>query len=244
MSQPRILVVEDEEDIRRLVCALIRRAGMDAVEAADGRQGLRTFFDLRPDLVVLDVSLPEVDGLEVLDRIRILSDVPVLVLTARAGELDKVRVLKAGADDYITKPFGRQELIARIEAILRRSAARVGGSDEVLSDSLVELDFAQARVTVAGKAISLTPLEFKLLAALVRHPNKVMGHRRLLDLVWENPSDHQRDRVKLYVGYVRRKLREAADVDPIETVRGFGYRYAPPSKRKRQRPPRESRTGR
>jgi DNA-binding response OmpR family regulator len=226
MTSGRVLVVEDDEDVRALVRTVLERAGMNVIEAADGREGLRKFYEMKPRLVVLDVRMPELDGWEVLKRIRELSQVPVLMLTVDASELDKVRGLRQGADDYVTKPFGHQELIARIEAILRR-AGETGSEGEVHSDDLLEIDFPQRRVTVLGQEVDLTPTEFKLLAVLARHPNQVLSSDQLLEMVWGDSFDRSRDQVKLYVGYLRRKLRDAAGVNPIETVRGFGYRYQP-----------------
>jgi DNA-binding response OmpR family regulator len=175
---------------------------------------------------VLDVAMAGLDGIKTLERIRVLSDVPVLMLTAKGAELDKVHALRSGADDYVTKPFGRQELVARVEALLRRPVRDDGSDHEVMSDPLLTIDFSQARVTVSGKEISLTPLEFRLLAAFVRHPNQVLKQEQLSELVW-GASGASRDQVKLYVGYLRRKLRDAAGVEPVQTVRGFGYRYRP-----------------
>ncbi len=226
MTSGRVLVVEDDEDVRALVRTVLERAGMNVIEAADGREGLRKFYEMKPRLVVLDVRMPELDGWEVLKRIRELSQVPVLMLTVDASELDKVRGLRQGADDYVTKPFGHQELIARIEAILRR-AGETGSEGEVHSDDLLEIDFPQRRVTVLGQEVDLTPKEFKLLAVLARHPNQVLSSDQLLEMVWGDSFDRSRDQVKLYVGYLRRKLRDATGVNPIETVRGFGYRYQP-----------------
>jgi DNA-binding response OmpR family regulator len=230
MSPPatpaQVLVVDDDDDLRNMVSTLLQRAGMSTIQAASGDEGLRKFFASRPDLVVLDVSMPGMDGLQVLERIRDLSDVPVLLLTARGVELEKVRGLKAGADDYVTKPFGRQELAARVEALLRRRAESETGP-EVLSDGLIEVDFAQAKALVGGRELSLTPLEFRLLAAFVRNPNQVLSQDQLLQVAWGSSSNASREQVKLYVGYLRRKLREAAGVEPLQTVRGFGYRYNP-----------------
>jgi DNA-binding response OmpR family regulator len=230
MSPPatpaQVLIVDDDDDLRGMVAKLLQRAGMGTVEAANGNEGLREFFARRPDLVVLDVSMPGMDGFEVLERIRDLSDVPVLLLTARGVEMEKVRGLKSGADDYVTKPFGRQELAARIEALLRRRGD-AAAAPEVLSDELVEVDFAQAKASVRGRELSLTPLEFRLLAAFVRHPNQVLSQDQLLEHAWSTSSNASREQVKLYVGYLRRKLREAAEAEPLETVRGFGYRYSP-----------------
>jgi DNA-binding response OmpR family regulator len=170
--------------------------------------------------------MPVLDGWQTLERIRHLSDVPVMMLTARDGELEKVRGLKAGADDYVTKPFGRQELVARVEALLRRAGDR-GPEMVAYDDGLVRIDFAEARVLVDGNEVSLTPLEFKLLATFVRHPNQVLSRDQLLELVWEQALGGPTDQVKVYVGYLRRKLAQATSRAPIETVRGFGYRYRP-----------------
>ena len=221
----RVLVVDDDEDIRQLLRELLERAGYAVDAAENGRAGLRLLFTNSPSLVILDVSMPELDGYQTLERIRDLSDVPVLMLTARSQELQKVRGLTAGADDYVAKPFGRQELLARVQALLRRS----GGKVEVLEayeDDFLRIDYAQRLVTAAGRDVQLTPLEFKLLSTLVQHANQVLSRDQLLELVWGDPYGISGDQVKLYVGYLRRKLRPEASGDtPIETVRGFGYRY-------------------
>jgi DNA-binding response OmpR family regulator len=222
-----VLVVDDDADIRGLLRELLERQGYQVTEAANGREGLRALYASPPDVVLLDVSMPELDGWETLERIRDVSEVPVAMLTARAAELEKVRGLKAGADDYITKPFGRQEVLARIEAMLRRGGDR-GPSQDTYADELLTVDFAQRRVEVRGSDVQLTPLEFRLLAAFVRHPGQLLSHDQLLDLVWGDSFASSRDQVKLYVGYLRRKLKAADEsAEPIETVRGFGYRYRP-----------------
>jgi DNA-binding response OmpR family regulator len=224
-ARPRVLVVDDDPDIRILLRELLERAGFAVDEAEDGRIALRRFHAAPPALVILDVTMPEFDGYQTLERIRDLSDAPVLMLTARSQELEKVRGLTAGADDYVAKPFGRQELLARVQALLRRS----GGKTEVLetySDDFLQLDFAQRRVSVHGQPVQLTPLEFKLLAAFVRNPGQVLSRDQLLEIVWGDPYGVSGDQVKLYVGYLRRKLLPETPADaPIETVRGFGYRY-------------------
>ena len=224
-ARPRVLVVDDDEDIRVLLRELLERAGFGVDEAADGRMALRRFHAAPPALVILDVAMPELDGYQTLERIRDLSDAPVLMLTARTQEMEKVRGLTAGADDYVAKPFGRQELLARVQALLRRS----GGRTEVLeayADEFVEVDFAQRRVTVRGDEVRLTPLEFKLLAAFIRHQDQVLSRDQLLELVWGDPYGVSVDQVKLYVGYLRKKLLpDDPGGVPIETVRGFGYRY-------------------
>jgi DNA-binding response OmpR family regulator len=225
MNRYRILVVDDDPDIRLLLRELLERTGYDVDEAADGRAALRSFFENPPSLVILDVTMPDMDGFQVLERLRDLSDVPVLMLTARSQELEKVRGLGAGADDYVAKPFGRQELLARLQALLRRS----GGKTEVVeayADETLEIDFAQRRVVMEGRDVQLTPLEFKLLAAFVQNPGQVLSRGQLLEIVWGDPYGVSGDQVKLYVGYLRRKLvPDAPETAPIETVRGFGYRY-------------------
>jgi len=225
MSARRVLVVDDHGDVRDLLGELLGRAGYRVETAANGRDGLRALYAATPDLVLLDVSMPELDGWKTLERIREVTDTPVVMLTARASELEKVRALKAGADDYVTKPFGRQELLARLEAVLRRSAGRPT-TREVYEDGLLTVDFAQRAVTVEGSAVSLTPTEFRLLTAFVDHPNQVLSRDQLIELAWDDTRGASPGQVKLYVGYLRRKLGIGGQ-GPIETVRGFGYRYRP-----------------
>src|ERR1700681_1955709 len=224
-ARPRVLVVDDDEDIRTLVRELLERAGYTVDEAEDGRTALRHLFETPPALVILDVTMPEMDGYQTLERIRDLSDVPVIMLTARTQELERVRGLSSGADDYVPKPFGRQELLARVQALLRRS----GGKAEVnesYHDGFVEIDYPQRRVVVDDREVQLTPLEFKLLSVFVQHPSQVLSRDQLLELVWGDPYGVSGDQVKLYVGYLRKKLvPDSPDTTPIETVRGFGYRY-------------------
>jgi DNA-binding response OmpR family regulator len=229
MNESRILVIDDDDDIRGLVRTLLERLGAEIKEASNGRDGLREFHSWRPDLVVLDVSMPELDGWNVLERLRDMSEVPVLMLTARGDELERVRGLQAGADDYVVKPFGKQELVARVQALLRR-AQRGGPAEEsessTYADAYLQIDWAQARVSVGDREVQLTPLEFRLLSTFVRNPRQVLSRDQLLELVWGDAFGVGGDQVKLYVGYLRRKLGDDA---PIETVRGFGYKYQPPS---------------
>ena len=231
MSELRLLVVDDDDDIRTLVATLLERTGATVRQAPNGREGLREFHAWRPDLVVLDVSMPELDGWNVLDRIRDMSAVPVLMLTARGDELERVRGLQAGADDYVVKPFGKQELVARVQALLRR-AAQGAPTDEQDSyaDAYLSIDWGQRRVLVGEREVQLTPLEFRLLSTFVRNPRLVLSREQLLDLVWGDAYGVGGDQVKLYIGYLRRKLEpDPGNTVPIETVRGFGYRYTAPS---------------
>src|SRR5207237_1773908 len=147
MSDPRVLVIDDDEDIRGLVRALLERSGATVRDAPNGKEGLREFHTWRPDLVILDVSMPELDGWNVLERIRDMSDVPVMMLTARNDELERVRGLQAGADDYVAKPFGKQELVARVQALLRRAGPQAAEQQEHYADDHLTIDFAQRAVT-------------------------------------------------------------------------------------------------
>src|SRR5215467_10179504 len=227
MVGARILVVDDDDDIRGLVRALLERAGHDIIDAPDGRAGMRELYSGSPDLVILDVAMPGLDGWATLERIREVSDVPVLMLTARDAELERVRGLRGGADDYVVKPFGRQELVARVDVLLRRP--RSGEAQEAYADARLSISFAQRAVRYDEREVVLTPLEYKLLSAFVRHPNQVLNHDQLRELVWGDKLDTSRDEVKLYVGYLRKKLApDAPRSTPIQTVRGFGYRYRPP----------------
>jgi DNA-binding response OmpR family regulator len=228
----RVLVIEDDQDISLGISTVLSRNGLDVASSADGRQGLRAFHLARPqpfDLVVLDIGLPSMDGWAVLERIRDLSDVPVLILTAHGNEGDKVRGLHGGADDYLTKPFGNRELAARVEALLRRPRAQARPAD-VYDDGRLRVSLDLREVSVAGTQVGLTPTEFRLLAALVRHPGQVLNPDQLLELAWNDPLGVGPDRVKFGVMRLRRKLGQAPGQPgaSIEAVRGFGYRYVPP----------------
>ncbi len=224
MSRESILVVDDEEDIRILLGELLGRAGYQVAAAANGQEALRLLFAKPPALVLLDVAMPELDGWATLSRIREVSDVPVIMVTARGEELERVRGLQAGADDYVTKPFGRQELLARIEALLRRTKTREP-TREHYADGFLEIDYPNRAVKVRGEDVKLTPLEFRLLGAFVDNPNQVLSRDQLLELVWGDRRGVLAEQVKIYVGYLRKKLGIAENEGPIETVRGFGYRY-------------------
>ena len=229
MTRGRVLAIDDEEDLLALVGDLLGRAGFAVTLAPGSDEGLAALqAGLDPDLVILDISMPGLDGFGVLERIRAASDVPVLMLTARTSELEKVRALRSGADDYVAKPFGRQELLARVEALLRRAGDR-SVVDDIYEDGLLRIDFLQRRVEINGAEVGLTQLEFRLLSALVRHHEQALGHDQLLELVWRSAYGISQEEVRTYVSYLRRKLRNAGVADdPIETIRGFGYRYRSP----------------
>jgi DNA-binding response OmpR family regulator len=224
-----VLVIEDEEDIRQLLRTMLEREGFSVAESASGRDGVRQFHQSHPDLVILDVGLPDLDGWQVLERIRDMSDVPVLMLTALSTERDKVRGLNAGADDYLTKPFSRVELLARIQAISRRQVQR-NDPVTVFEDTHVKVDFAHQEVTIEAAVIVLTHTEYRLLATLVRHQGQVLSSDQLIELAWDDPSGLAPSRVKYAVLRLRRKLGWEDETSPIETVRGFGYRYRAPAR--------------
>ena len=226
----KILVIDDEDDIRLVVTTRLERAGYTTVVASDGREGLRHFYNDKPDLVVLDIAMPEMDGWQVLERIREVSNLPVLMLTAAAQERDKVRGLRGGADDYITKPFSGEEFLARIEAALRRATASSEISEiSVYQDSEVTIDYPKHEVSVRGQLVELTPTEFRLLGALTENAGRVLSQDQLLDRVWGQDYVESADVVRLYIGYLRRKIeRDSSRPKLIETSRGFGYRYRKP----------------
>jgi DNA-binding response OmpR family regulator len=230
----RVLVVDDDELVRAVLRRVLETSGAAVREAETGEDGLRALYDGRPDVVVLDIGLPGLDGWQVLERIRQLTDVPVVMLSARDDELEKVRALRAGADDYVTKPFGGPELVARLQAHLRRARprGRAGSSGDELRpyrDGALAVDFVHAEATVDDRPVALTPREFRLLAALVGQAGRTLSAEQLLELAWDDPAGDPR-RVKVYVGYLRGKLAEAGlEPSPVETVRGFGYRYRPPA---------------
>jgi DNA-binding response OmpR family regulator len=225
MSKRHILLVDDEDDLRRIVRRFLEIDGYSVTESMNGHAALQELQRRPPDLVLLDILMPGIDGWTVLERIRDVSDVPVLILSARAAEVDKVRGLHAGADDYVTKPFGRHEVLARVSALLRRARPTTSVAD-AYADAFLTMDFGQGCAEVAGRGeLRLTPIEFRLLAELVRHANQIVSQDRLLEAVWGDHTGLYRDQVKLRISDLRRKLRQPADLSCIETVRGFGYRY-------------------
>jgi DNA-binding response OmpR family regulator len=227
----RVLVVEDDPDIWRTLQILLERSMIEASWAGDGPSGLRLYQSWRPDLVVLDIGLPGVDGWDVLDRIRQHGDTPVLVLTARGLDLDKARGLRSGADGYLTKPFGNDELVARVQGLLRRGPEDGSAAETrhgpIYDDGHLRVDLIGGTATVDGVSLALTPIELRLLASLVRHPGEVMSPAQLLEQAWRDPTGTGLAKVKSTVLSLRRKLGDT-DIDgTIETVRGFGYRYRP-----------------
>jgi DNA-binding response OmpR family regulator len=223
-----VLVIDDSETLRASVSERLERSGYTVASATNGREGLRRLYETKPDVVLLDVVMPELDGWKTLELIRDVSDVPVIMLTSRDTELERVRGLRSGADDYMGKPFSQAELSARIEAVLRRAGEKTEAKERY-EDGAVCIDFTKREVTVRGGPVSLTPLEFRLLAVLTEHAGQVLSRQQLIDLVWGRNYESSGDPVKIYIGYLRRKI-EADHKAPelVETVRGFGYRYKKP----------------
>jgi two-component system, OmpR family, KDP operon response regulator KdpE len=220
----RILVIDDEPQITRVLRAALSAQAYDVRTANDPEEGIRTFKEWSPDLVITDLMMPGLSGVEVTRAIRAHGATPVLVLSVREHERSKVEALDAGADDYVTKPFGIQELLARVRAHLRRAPERTTAAIEV-GDFVV--DSGNHSVTLQGKLIHLTPKEFDLLLHLARHAGKVMTHRALLTAVWGAQSAHQPEYLRVFVGQVRKKLEGETGKQYIQTEPWVGYRFVP-----------------
>ena len=227
----KILVVEDEEGIRVFLTTRLGRAGYEVVEAVNGLEGLQKFYSDRPDIVILDIAMPAMDGWQTLQRIREVSTVPVLMLTAATQEHEKIRGLDGGADDYITKPFSGDELLARVAAVLRRTGQPVKELEtNVYNDAELSIDFQRHEVFVRGEPVVFSATEFRLLSTLTSNEGNVLSQERLLDLVWGQDYEDSLNIVRLYINYLRQKIEiEPSKPKLIETVRGFGYRYRAPN---------------
>ena len=223
----RVLVVEAEQQPLALMERVLRRHGHEPLSARSGAEALRLLYSERPDLIVLDLDLPDMEGRALLERMRAASGVPIMIVAESAAEDDAVTALRAGADDFVTKPYGTQEVLARVDALLRR-ARPAAGPPLTYADPLLEIDFGSLDVRIAGESVALTALELRVLATFVEHRGRILSAEQILGLVWDDPHA-PRDRVKLYVGYLREKFRDRGVESPIETVRGFGYRYRPPA---------------
>ena len=225
LSSARVLVVDDERPIRAVVRGFLEREGMLVAEAADGPAAVDQVHSFAPDIIVLDIMLPGFDGLEVLRQVRAFADPLVIFLTARTEEVDRIVGLKVGGDDYLTKPFSPGELVARVEALLRRRRPAPVDHPTVIRAGDLEIDRARRTVTVAGAPVELTTLEFEVLEALGRDPGVVLTRQQLLDVVWGVDFVGDEHVLEVHVGNVRRKLGDdAASPRFVETVRGVGYR--------------------
>ena len=226
-SPLRVLAVDDEFSITELLSMALRYEGWDVRTAGDGLAAVRAARDFRPDAVVLDMMLPDLDGLEVLRRLRADGgDVPVLFLTAKDAVEDRVAGLTAGGDDYVTKPFSLEEVVARLRALVRRTAVLVGDSDSVLTVGDLTLDEDSHEVRRGGRTVQLTATEYELLRYLMRNPRRVLSKAQILDRVWNYDFGGQANVVELYISYLRKKI-DAGREPMIHTMRGAGYVLKP-----------------
>jgi two-component system KDP operon response regulator KdpE len=225
---PKVLLIEDEKQIRRFVRAAVEEEGCLVFEADTMARGLVEAGLCKPDLLVLDLGLPDGNGIDLIRDVRGWSDVPILILSARSQERDKITALDAGADDYLTKPFGVGELRARVRALLRRRSRNGELASPTIEFGNVAIDFSRRLVTRAGQTVHLTPIEYRLLSTLLSHPGKVMTQRNLLREIWGPSYVESSHYLRVYVGHLRHKLEE----DPTQprhflTETGVGYRFQP-----------------
>jgi len=226
-NENKILVVDDEPRMVQLITMNLKLEGFQVISAANGYQALDKVTHEMPDLVLLDIMMPDMDGFETLQKVREISSVPVIFLSVKGEELDRVRGLDLGADDYITKPFSPRELISRIKAVLRRTEPEASNrKSEIIVDNELKIDFDHRRVFIRGKEIRLRPTEYRLLYQLVSNPGKLLTHETLLSRVWGPEYRDEDQYVRLYITYLRQKL----EADPknskyILSERGLGYRF-------------------
>jgi two-component system, OmpR family, KDP operon response regulator KdpE len=229
-EQSRILVVDDEPQLTRVLCTGLKSHGYDVRAAADGLAGFEAYTDWHPDLVITDLAMPNVDGLELTRRLRAISQVPIIVLSAKGEEKTKVDALDLGADDFVTKPFGIDELLARVRASLRRAKAPATNetTQTILEAGDFHVDLETREVTVHGKPVHLTPKEFDLLLYFIRHSGKVLTHRTLLAALWGGNYVEQNEYLRVFVGNLRKKLEpEVTTPRYILTEPWIGYRFDP-----------------
>ncbi len=225
---PRILLVDDEHSVQKLLSSALRKDGYEVVAALDGRAALDRVADSAFDLIVLDLTLPKIDGFEVCRQVRATSSVPIIMLTAKVEEIDKVLGLEIGADDYITKPFSMREFRSRVKAVLRRSQlARVEETaQEALEDGELRIDFDRREVTIDSEAVRLTYVEFEILAALARNPGRVYSRQTLLERVWGDSAYRDPRTVDVHIRHLREKLEhDPKTPELVQTMRGVGYRF-------------------
>jgi DNA-binding response OmpR family regulator len=227
LDRRRILVVDDEERMVRFIRMNLEHDGFQVSEAFNGKQAVQRLRDVNPDLILLDVMMPDLDGFEVLEMVREISNVPVIMLTAKGEEDDRVRGLEKGADDYITKPFSPRELVSRVRAVLRRTEGATGSMHGLIEvDDRLKIDFDRREVWLEGKIVKLRPTEYRLLFHLVQNAGWVVSHDQLLAKVWGYEYRDEPHYVRLYINYLRQKLeKDAANPIYILTERGVGYRF-------------------
>jgi two-component system KDP operon response regulator KdpE len=229
-EQPRILVVDDEPQLTRVLRTGLKSRGYDVRAAADGLAGFEAFNDWHPDLVITDLAMPNVDGLELCRRLRAISQVPIIVLSAKGEEKTKVEALDLGADDFVTKPFGIDELLARVRASLRRANAPASSETtrSIFDSGDFHVDLEAREITVRGKPIHLTPKEFDLLVYFIKRPGKVLTHRTLLAALWGGNYVEQNEYLRVFVGNLRKKIEsDSASPRYILTEPWIGYRFDP-----------------
>ncbi|WP_161912370.1 response regulator transcription factor [Methylosinus sp. C49] len=225
MSGPRILIVDDEPQMLRVLRPALVASGYETLEAATGREALKAIAASAPDAVLLDLGLPDMDGKEALRQARAFSQVPILILSARDREAEKIAALDAGADDYVEKPFSIGELLARLRAALRHGAKTVAEAAEIESGGL-RIDLARRRVTKNGVAVKLTPKEYELLATLARHADRLLTHRQILTAVWGPAHGEDTQYLRVFIGQLRAKIEDDASAPAILlTELGVGYRF-------------------
>jgi two-component system KDP operon response regulator KdpE len=225
-ATPTVIVVEDEEKIRRFIRLALEAEQLEVFEADSVKRGLIEAGTRQPDLVVLDLGLPDGNGIDLIRDLRTWSGIPIIVLSARTAEADKVAALDAGADDYLTKPFGAAELLARVRASLRRSARASATGLSVFEFGNVRLDLGKRIVEKDGQQLHLTPIEFRLLAYLIANPDSVLTHRQLLKAVWGPSHAEDSHYVRVYMGHLRKKIEDdSTRPKHILTESGIGYRF-------------------
>jgi two-component system KDP operon response regulator KdpE len=224
----RILVVDDEPQITRVLRRGLTAHRYDVRVAAEGEAALELFGDWKPGLVVTDLSMPNMGGLELCRRLRAISNVPIIVLSVKGDERIKVEALDAGADDYVTKPFGMDELLARVRATLRRNSTQASETENLIEVGHFRVDIEARQVMLAGRGVHLTPKEFDLMVHLIRHPGKVLTHRSLLAAVWGGDYVEQTEYLRVFIGQLRKKIEpNLATPQYILTEPWIGYRFQP-----------------
>ena len=227
-DKPRVLIVDDEAQIGRVMRTSLSTHGFDVRVAADGEAALDLFNDWHPALVITDLSMPNMGGLELCRRLRLTSSVPIIVLSVKSEERVKVEALDAGADDYVTKPFGMDELLARIRATLRRALSGQDNAAQILEVGDFRVELETRKVTVKGNDVHLTPKEYDLLLHLIRNPGKVLTHRRLLGAVWGGDYTEQNEYLRVFIGHLRKKIEpNSSSPRYILTEPWIGYRFNP-----------------
>lgn len=227
-NKPKILIIEDEQEIRRFLRASLGAQGYRLLEACTGQDGILQTVQQQPDLVILDLGLPDMDGLQLINQVRDWSQVPIIVLSAREQEPEKVKALDAGADDYLTKPFGVSELLARIRVALRHhTPGNFEGNEATFSVDSLRVDLTRRQVFVRENEVHLTPTEYRLLTTLIKHAGKVVTHRQLLKEVWGPDSVYETHYLRVFMGQLRQKIEtDSARPRCLLTEPGVGYRLA------------------